>query len=170
MYKQKLVFFTIFFNTLMGILDFSIINLIREMQSLHIHIQTECSWNESRKIASSIKLESREWNENREKRGEGDPVDGVSRVILSRWNGTWSRVVKMKTLSRYQSAGIFQAGEAYIAEEEWAQFGRLTGVAVAVFGKAHRPFSIPFSRHAVTTLPSLFLLPRRSIFSPFVEK
>lgn len=33
-------------------------------------------------------------------------------------------------LSRYQSASIFQPGEAYIAKERWAHSGRLTGVAV----------------------------------------
>lgn len=45
-------------------------------------------------------------------------------------DGTRSRVVKMKMLSRYQSASIFQPGGAYIAKERWAHSGRLTGVAV----------------------------------------
>ena len=114
---------------------------------------------------------------NRELRGRNE--NRKERGVKSHGRGSFARdfvpvernmpsVVKMKTLSRYQSAGIFQAGEAYIAEEEWAHFGRLTVVAVAAFGKAHCPFSIPFSRHAVTTL--LSLLPRRSIFTPFMEK
>lgn len=51
----------------------------------------------------------------RERGGRDGNLVDVTRGFVP--EGTRSRVVKMKMLSRYQSAGIFQAGEAYIAKE-----------------------------------------------------
>lgn len=67
-------------------------------------------------------------------------------------DGTRSRVVKMKMLSRYQSASIFQPGEAYIAKERWAHSGRLTGVAVPATSGSF--LSVPMlPRNSLSLLP-----------------
>lgn len=96
-------------------------------------------------------------------------------------DGTRSRVVKMKMLSRYQSASIFQPGGAYIAKERWAHSGRLTGVAVPATSGSFLssryptqllPFSLPFpSIHGTTANANEFLTHISFFsFSPSLER
>lgn len=95
-------------------------------------------------------------------------------------DGTRSRVVKMKMLSRYQSASIFQPGGAYIAKERWAHSGRLTGVAVPATSGSFLssryptqllPFSLPFpSIHGTTANANEFLTDSLFSFSPSLER
>lgn len=67
-------------------------------------------------------------------------------------DGTRSRVVKMKMLSRYQSASIFQPGGAYIAKERWAHSRKIDRRCSPRYFRFLSLFTLP---HATPPFPSI---------------